>query len=186
MASPTGFDGMWLPEGEDPRSDSNPQGELATYRDYLANYRTTLRLKCEGLSAEQLAARSVPPSSMSLLGLVRHLARVENAWFVWFLQGDWEQPRLYMTEADPDLDFNGAQATTACVDEAFTTWNQEIAKGEAWLDGFDETRLGDELPFPRGGTSSIRDVLVHLVEEYARHCGHADLLRECIDGRTGQ
>lgn len=185
--SPAGYAGQWAQPGEDPRTYGNPQGELATYREYLANYRLTLDLKCQGLTAEQLATRSVPPSNLSLLGLVRHLAAVEHTWFVRFFQGHWDQPRLYRSEADHDLDFNGAEATQECIDDALSSWRREIATADAWLDTQSDDTLGEEVPFEDGTErASVRDVLVHLIEEYARHCGHADLLRECIDGRTGQ
>lgn len=188
MTNSTGYDGMWLPIADDPRVQGNPQGELATYREYLRNYRLTMRLKCDGLTPEQLAARSVPPSNLSLLGLIRHLARVEHAWFTWFLQGQWDQPRLYKTADEPDLDFTGAVDTQQCVDDAFAAWERQIASAEQWLDALGEDRLGEELRFPKDedDKACIRDVLVHMVEEYARHAGHADLLRECIDGRTGE
>lgn len=187
MTNSPGYDGMWLPVAEDPRTQGNPQGELATYREYLNNYRTTLRLKCDGLTPEQLATQSVPPSNMSLLGLVRHMARVEHNWFRRFLQGQWDQPRLYRTEDEPDLDFTGAVGTQDCVDDGFASWDRVIAEAERWCDALTEDQLGDEIPFAdRDETASIRDILVHMIEEYARHAGHADLLRECIDGRTGQ
>ena len=177
---------QWLPEAEDPRSFGDPQGEKATYVEYLRNYRLTLGLKCDGLSPEQLATRSVPPSTLSLLGLVRHMAAVEHSWFQRVAQQTGED-RLYDTRAVPDHDFDGAEGTRACVDEAFATWRREVAKAEDWLAGVPESDLGRVLPLPGGqGTVSVRDLVVHMIEEYARHCGHADLLRECLDGRTGQ
>ncbi|MGB9378345.1 MAG: DinB family protein [Mycobacteriales bacterium] len=172
------------PEG-DPRTYGNPVGEKATYQEYLANYRLTIEMKCDGLDADQLARRSVPPSTMSLLGLVRHLAQVENHWFQRVLQGRTEGPRLYKPADNPDWDFEGAEPEPALVEDAFATWKAEIAKAEEWLAAFAEADLGHDLPI-RDGTVSPRDVLVHMIEEYARHAGHADLLRECIDGRTGQ
>lgn len=176
---------MWTAPEDDPRTYGNPVGELATYREYLANYRLTIELKCEGLDADQLARRSVPPSTMSLLGLVRHLAQMENHWFQRVLQGRTDPPRLYKRPDDPDWDFRGAVPDPAVVEDAFATWKAEIAKAEEWLDALDEAALGDEVPVD-GGTVAPRDVLVHVIEEYARHAGHADLLRETIDGRTGQ
>jgi uncharacterized damage-inducible protein DinB len=178
---------MWLPDGQDPRTFDNPQGEKATYVEYLRNYRLTLGMKCDDLSPEQLATRSVPPSTMSLLGLVRHMAAVEHSWFQRVAQATGED-RLYRTGEDRDLDFNGAVGTQECVDDAFASWRREIAKAEAWLDSVPESDLGRELPVPgrEDEVVSVRDMVVHMIEEYARHCGHADLLRECIDGRTGQ
>jgi uncharacterized damage-inducible protein DinB len=179
-----GYDGMWAKPQEDPRVAGSPVGELATIREYLSNYRLTLSMKCEGLSSEQLATRSVPPSTLSLLGLVRHMARVEHNWFQRSLQGHREVPRLFWSPEDNDLDFNGVVADPAVVEEAFALWKAQIADADEWLDG--PVDLGAIVLTPRGEETSVRDILIHMVEEYARHCGHADLLRECIDGRTGQ
>jgi uncharacterized damage-inducible protein DinB len=176
---------MWIAPEDDPRTYGNPVGELATYREYLANYRLTIELKCQGLDPEQLARRSVPPSTLSLLGLVRHLAMAENMWFHRVLQGNPDAPRLYSRNGERDGDFDGAVADQAVVDEAFAAWKAEVANAEGWFEGLDEADLGREVPHPDGAVA-IRDVLVHMIEEYARHAGHADLLRECIDGRTGQ
>ncbi len=176
---------MWVDPADDPRTYGNPKGERATLREYLTNYRLTLDLKCGGLDAEQLARRSVPPSTMSLLGLVRHIAQMENHWFQRVLQGKTDGPRLFKRDDDPDADFNGAVADPAVVEEAFAAWKAEIAAADEWLDALGEDDLGREVPFD-DDTVSVRDVLVHVIEEYARHAGHADLLRECIDGRTGQ
>jgi uncharacterized damage-inducible protein DinB len=175
----------WVEPADDPRSYGNRKGEKATLREYLANYRLTVEMKCAGLDAEQLARRSVPPSTLSLLGLVRHLAQMENHWFQRVLQGKSVQPRLFKRDDDKDADFNGAVADPAVVDEAFAVWKAEIAAADQWLDALYEDDLGREVPFD-DDIVSIRDVLVHVIEEYARHAGHADLLRECIDGRTGQ
>jgi uncharacterized damage-inducible protein DinB len=179
-----GYDGMWAQPGEDPRTTADPVGELATVREYLTNYRHTLAMKCDGLTPEQLATRSVPPSTMSLLGLVRHLGGVEHHWFRRVLQARPDLPRLYRSAEDRDLAFDGAVADPALAADAFTTWRAEVEAADQWLDGL--TDLGALATMPNGDQVSVRDVLVHLVEEYARHCGHADLLRECIDGRTGQ
>ena len=170
---------------EDPRTYGNPVGEKATYREYLNNYRLLIEMKCADLDAEQLARRSVPPSTMSLLGLVRHLAQVENHWFQRVLQGRTDGPRLYKTPDDRDWDFNGAVPDPAVVDDAFVTWQAEIAQANEWFDALAEDDLGRMIPFDDDAVS-VRDILVHVIEEYARHAGHADLLRECIDGRTGQ
>jgi uncharacterized damage-inducible protein DinB len=175
----------WMDPADDPRSYGNPEGEKATLREYLGNYRLTLQMKCEGLDAEQLARRSVPPSTLSLLGLVRHLAQVENHWFQRALQGKVDQPRLFKTDDDMDADFNGAVADQAVVEEAFDAWKAEMGAADEWLDALDESDLGRQVPV-HDESASVRDILVHVIEEYARHAGHADLLRECIDGRTGQ
>lgn len=176
---------MWVHPRDDPRTYGNPEGEKATLREYLGNYRLTLGMKCGGLDAEQLARRSVPPSTLSLLGLIRHLAQVENHWFQRVLQGKTDRPRLYRRDDDEGADFNGAVADRAIVEEAFAAWKAEIAAADEWLDALDEEGLGQQVSH-HDGSVSVRDVLVHVIEEYARHAGHADLLRECIDGRTGQ
>jgi hypothetical protein len=179
-----GYNGMWVQTEDDPRTAGNPVGELATIREYLTNYRLTLGMKCDGLTPVQLATRSVPPSTLSLLGLVRHMARVEHNWFQRSLQGHRDLPRLFWSEEDDDLDFNAAVGDPAMVDEAFAEWKAQIAAADRWLDG--PVDLDAVVHTPRGEPISVRDILIHMIEEYARHCGHADLLRECIDGRTGQ
>jgi uncharacterized damage-inducible protein DinB len=179
-----GFNGMWTRPEEDPRSEDSPSGELPTIRGYLSNYRLTLGMKCDGLSPEQLAARSVPPSTMSLLGLIRHMAGVEHHWFHRTLQGHLDVPRLFSPAGNRDFDFDGAVADPAVVEEAFAAWKEQIAAADNWLDSAPD--LAAEVTMSHGDQASVRDILIHMVEEYARHCGHADLLRECIDGRTGQ
>ncbi len=177
------FDGMWAEPGSDPREALEPgRGEKAVLAEYLDRYRMTFELKCEGLSTEQLATRSVPPSTMSLLGLIRHLARVEHSWTRRVFEGQIDLPRLYRTEEDPDLDFNQAVADDEVVAEAWDTWHDEVAHYRAVYADLDLDAPVDV----HGQEAEARDIVVHLVEEYARHVGHADLLRECIDGRTGQ
>ena len=119
---------------------------------------------------------------MSLLGLIRHLARVEHSWTRRVFEGQIELPRLYRTEEDPDLDFNQAVADDEVVAEAWDTWHSEVAHARAVYADLDLDAPVDV----HGQEAEARDIVVHLVEEYARHVGHADLLRECIDGRTGQ
>lgn len=174
---------MWAEPGRDPREALEPgRGEKAVLAEYLDRYRMTFALKCEGLSAEQLATRSVPPSTMSLLGLIRHLARVEHSWTRRVFEAQTELPRLYRTEEDPDLDFNQAAADDRVVADAWNTWHEEVAHARAVYADLDLDAVVDV----HGQEAEARDIVVHLVEECARHVGHADLLRECIDGRTGQ
>ncbi len=100
---------MWVDPEDDPRETGViPRGEKAVVAGYLRGYRLTFEMKCEGLDAEQLARRSVPPSTMSLLGLLRHLAKVEHSWFRRHLDGQ-DIPRLYHSDEDRDLDFNGSR-----------------------------------------------------------------------------
>lgn len=162
-------------------TDTPLRGERAVVLDYLRHFRTTFERICSDLDDEQLARRSVPPSTLSLLGLLRHLAKVEHSWARRVVEGDADLPQLYRTEADRDRDFNGAVADPDVVAEAWTSWRREVAHAEAVYADLPLDRL---CPHPDGEIEA-RDVLVHLVEEYARHCGHADLLRECVDGRTG-
>ena len=175
----TVYPDMWVDPDQDPRNSDgvSPDGELATLQDYLTSYRLTLLMKCEGLDAEQLARRSVPPSTMSLLGLLRHLAEVELDWRNWITPGE-PASKLY---GDRDADFDGVVADQGVVDAAYADLAREQAATDAAL--AEHPDLGERL-----GKSGIavRELLVHRVEEYARHCGHADLLRECIDGRVGQ
>lgn len=176
-------EGMWAKPGSDPRESLEPgRGEKAVLAEYLDRYRMTLELKCEGLTAEQLATRAVPPSTMSLLGLIRHLARVEHSWTRRVFEGHLELPRLYRTQEDPDLDFNQAVADDEVVAEAWDTWRAEVAHARSVYADLDL----DAPVEVHGQEIEARSIVVHLVEEYARHVGHADLLRECIDGRTGQ
>jgi hypothetical protein len=178
------FPDMWVDPEEDPRDRDQIEvvDERTNLREYLRVYRTTLRMKTDGLTPEQLATRSVPPSTMSLLGLVRHMAKVERDWFRIRAAGN-DVPRLYWSEADRDEAFSGAVADESVVAEAFAHWEREVAFAEAFA--LDHPDLGEV--YNHGDvTISLREMLLHMVEEYARHCGHADLLRECVDGRTGQ
>jgi len=170
---------MWVDPDDDLRDSDgvSPDGELATLHDYLRHYRMTLSMKCEGLDAEQLARRSVPPSTLSLLGLLRHLAEAERDWRNWISE-DEPLPKLY---GGSDGDFDGAVGDQAEVDAAYAALAREQAATDAAL--AEHPDLGERLGSRR---IAVRELMVHRVEEYARHCGHADLLRECIDGRVGQ
>jgi uncharacterized damage-inducible protein DinB len=170
---------MFVHPDDDPRTDGGFTGERETLIGYLRDQRLTLELKCADLDPSQLAARTVEPSPMSLLGLVRHMAGVEQNWFRVHLAG-FEVKRHYRTEEDRDLDFNGAVADPEVVAEAFQTWKNEIAFAEDFVDSI------EDLGYVGEGDLALREVLVHMIEEYARHNGHADFLRERIDGRVGQ
>ena len=166
---------MEIPRPAPPRSA--PEREML--EAWLDFHRLTLERKCHGLAPAQLRRRAVPPSALSLLGLVRHMAEVERTWFRRRLAGE-EAPRLYCSEQDRDGDWNGAVADPAVVADAWRAWRAEVAFAERYV--ADSADLGS----PGAGETPLRDVLVHMIEEYARHCGHADLLRERIDGRVGQ
>ncbi|MFD6876177.1 MULTISPECIES: DUF664 domain-containing protein [unclassified Streptomyces] len=174
----TVYPDMWVDPADDPRDmRASPDGELATLDDFLSGYRMTLRMKCEGLTPEQLARRSVPPSTMSLLGLLRHLAEAERDWHNWIIDGD-PLPKLY---GKRDADFDGVVGDQAQVDAAYADLEREQAATDAALAAHPD--LGERLG--KDGIA-VRELMVHRIEEYARHCGHADLLRECVDGRVGQ
>ena len=148
---------------------------------WLEYHRATLAWKCEGLAADQLRERAVPPSSLSLLGLVRHMAEVERAWFR-RRAGREDVPMLYCTDSSPDADFD--EVADADAAEALETWRQECDRARAIVaavPSLDDTFENDR----DGQTYSLRWIVSHMVEEYARHNGHADLLRERIDGATG-
>lgn len=177
---------MWMDPATDPRfatSSTELDGELATLLDYLGAYRGTLEMKCGDLDAEQLARRSVPPSPMSLLGLIRHMADVERNWFRRVMAGA-DAPPLYWSTDVADADWLGAVADPAVVARAWQDWRDEVAFAEKFVEN--SADLGIRGTMRDGSTVALREVLVHMIEEYARHCGHADLLRERIDGRTGQ
>ena len=157
--------------------------ERSVLTDYLRDYRLTLEMKCAGLDAGQLAPRSVPPSTLSLLGLIRHMADVERAWFRQTMAGQ-DVAWLFWTAEDRDAAWNGAVPDPGVVDQAWQAWHEEVAFAERFMAETDDLSVRGTRR--AGGTISLREVLVHIIEGYARHCGHADLLRERIDGRVGQ
>ena len=165
-------------ERADPPYEAEERTMLVAWLEY---HRATLEQKCEGLTDDQLRMRSVPPSTLSLLGLVRHMAKVEHSWFRRVLEQQ-DLPRLYFSEDDRDLDFNGAVGDDTVVAEAWEAWWREVVHARKV---YEELDLDTTVPV-HGEATETRDIIVHMVEEYARHVGHADLLRECIDGRTGQ
>ncbi len=174
---------MFVDPENDPREGGASLGdERATLVEFLRGQRLTLQLKCAGLDAAELARRAVEPSTMSLLGLLRHLAEVERTWFRRRFTGQ-DVPKRYQSEAEPDGDFDGAVADEAVVDEAWAAWREEVAFAEQFVRETDLDFVGKD---SNGDPISLRELLVHMIEEYARHNGHADLLRERIDGRVGQ
>jgi uncharacterized damage-inducible protein DinB len=155
--------------------------EWATLDGFLEYQRDTLLWKCSDLTPEQLAARPLPTTVLSLLGLVRHLADVERSWFRRAFAGEDAPPIYYDRDTDPDGDI--VPPPDADPAEAFATYRREVEAARAAVAGHD---LGETFVSPRGATLSLRWVYVHMIEEYARHNGHADLLREAIDGTTGE
>ena len=147
---------------------------------WLEFHRATLLAKCSGLTAEQLRIRAVPPSKLSLLGLVRHMAEVERGWFRRRIAAE-HVGFLYSSEEDPDGEFDHVDDADPALD--FAQYLREIESARAAVAGhsLDETFRHSH----RKVEMSVRWVYVHMIEEYARHNGHADLLRERIDGATG-
>lgn len=178
------------PSDDDPREHGPRLGdERTTLVESLRRQRLTLELKCADLDAEQLARRSVEPSTMSLLGLVRHLAEVERGAFRRLMAGQ-DVPRLYTSEADRDGDFNGAVGDPAVVAQAWEAWRAEVDFATQFVAAAPSLDItandASNQHGSGGGLISLREVLVGTIEEYSRHLGHVDLLRERIDGRLGQ
>jgi len=158
--------------------------ELESLRRWLGDLRATVERKAEGLTPEQLAARAVPPSDLSVLGLVRHLAQMEHHWFVRTLSRA-DEPQLYVPDGDWDAQFRDAVADEAVVADAFETWRTVRARADAVLDGLEQGDL-EFVWDPEDRVGSVRGALTQVLYEYSRHCGHLDLLREAIDGQTGE
>jgi uncharacterized damage-inducible protein DinB len=155
-------------------------GERQMLEAWLDFHRQTLLGKCSGLTAEQLRQRSAPPSTLSLLGLVRHMADVERGWFRRRIAGE-DIAFLYSSEADPDGEFDNVESADAEQDFAAYLREVELARQAAADRELDETFYHTR----HQADMSVRWVYLHMIEEYARHNGHADLLRERIDGATG-
>ncbi|MEV7806360.1 DinB family protein [Microbispora sp. NPDC088329] len=155
-------------------------GEREMLRAFLDYHRATLALKCDGLSDEELRRRSMPPSTLSLLGLVRHMAEVERAWFRRVI-GEEDVPLVWSEEGDYQVAYDATGATRA---EAFAAWQAEVEHSrriERAAESLDVTAYA-----PRWGEEvSLRLVMLHMIHEYARHNGHADFLREGVDGTVG-
>ena len=178
------------PSDDDPRENRPRLGdERTTLVESLRKQRLTLEIKCAGLDAQAMARRAVEPSTMSLLGLVRHLAEMERDTFRVMLSGQ-DVPRLYCSDTDRDGDFDGAVPDPQVLAQAWAAWRAEVEFAQRFVaeapsldvtanDALNQHGSG-------GGQISLRELLVGTIGEYARHMGHADLLRERIDGRIGQ
>lgn len=146
---------------------------------YLEHYRETFELKCAGLSADQMSERSSPPSTMSLHGLIRHLAGVERWWFAINFAGV-ELPMLHYSDEDPDQDFESLGGDPL---EALDLWRAECARSRTIVG--EASSLDEVGVVERGGSFTLRWLMLRMIAEYAQHDGHADLLREGIDGSVG-
>ncbi|MEU3455173.1 DinB family protein [Micromonospora sp. NPDC006766] len=155
-------------------------GERETLRAFLDYHRATLAMKCAGLTDEQLREQSSPPSTLSLLGLVRHMAEVERTWFRRVINAE-EIPLVWSETGDFQQAYD---ASTASRSEAFEAWQREVEharrierEAESLNVTGHQARWGEDV--------SLRLVMLHMMHEYARHNGHADFLREAIDGTVG-
>lgn len=180
---------MFIDLQDDPR-ENGPRldDERTALVEFLRCARLTLEMKCSGLDAEAMARRSVEPSTMSLLGLVRHLAEMERIAFR-TVMAEQDAARLYCSPTDRDGDFDGAVADAQVVAEAWAAWRAEVDFAERFVSAapsLDITGSHRNGVGSGDGPISLREVLLQMIHEYARHLGHADLLRERIDGRIGQ
>ncbi|WP_030251358.1 DinB family protein [Streptomyces violens] len=155
-------------------------GERETLRAFLDFHRATFAMKCAGVTDEELHRRSMPPSTLTLLGLARHMAEVERTWFRRVIDAE-DVPFLWSPERDVQAAFDASGATPS---EAFAAWEAEVGHAqriEAAAPSLDVTGH-----FARWDKDvSLRFVMLHVIHEYARHNGHADFLREGIDGAVG-
>ena len=174
---------MFVDAEADPR---NHTPRLGGERDVLLSQlqwlRQSLELKCQGLDPSDLARRAVPPSAMSLLGIVRHLAEVERRWFRRWMAGANAEPHFYGPD-NPEGDFDGAIADPAVVEESFRVFREEAAFTDKYVTEAPNLDVVGHIDYE--GPVSLREALVHCIQEHARHVGHADLFREVIDGKIG-
>lgn len=175
---PTTYSSRMDGERGDPSQDADERQTLIDYLDY---YRRTFELKCGRLTSAQLSERSVPPSTLSLHGILRHLTGCESWWFhVQFAQAK-GVPLLYYSDDNPNEDFDNLDGD---VEEAFARWRAECDRSRAIVaaSSLDQTgvRLRDNSPF------TLRWLMLRMIGEYARHLGQADLIRERIDGEVGE
>jgi uncharacterized damage-inducible protein DinB len=167
---------MTTTERPDPPRTADERTSLEAWLDF---HRATLAVKCEGLDDKQLREASAAPSGLTLLGLVRHMAEVERSWFRRVLDGQ-DAPPFWYSDEDPDGEFHFTDADTA--EGSFAIWRAEIDKAREAAAGH---CLNDVVSRPDDGDYNLRWIYLHMIEEYARHNGHADLIRERIDGVTG-
>jgi hypothetical protein len=184
-------DGLVVSRGStDERVDPPLHGdEVTTLRAFLTYHRDTLRWKCAGLTQEELA-QTLPPSDMSLGGLMKHLALVESQWFDYYFRDLPLAPPFdtWDWDADPEWEFESARRDTP--EELYALYDAAVRSADAVVDealargglGVESARTSPHT----GETFTLRWILVHMVEEYARHNGHADLIRESVDGQKGE
>jgi uncharacterized damage-inducible protein DinB len=171
----------WIAPEVTDREEPGPTGdERAQVERWLDFHRKTLLTKCAGLTAEQLATASVPPSNLTLIGLVRHMAEVERSWFRTRFRGE-PVGTMWSTDEQPDAEFENVDAATAEQDYAIFLKEVDLARAAVADRDLDDTYHNAY----RNAPMDLRWIFLHMIEEYARHNGHADLIRERIDGATG-
>lgn len=170
-----------MPAHTTPRPDPEAAGtdERAILLGWLAFHRSALAMKCDGLSGDQLTAMAVPSSNLSLLGLVRHMTEMENAYFRYGLGGGRVQ-MIYATPDDPEADIERVTPRDSAANLA--RWRAECDHADNLI----STIASMDAPGPDGRPAALRRRLVKVLQEYARHNGHADLIRERIDGMVGE
>jgi uncharacterized damage-inducible protein DinB len=163
--------------------------EATTLRSFLTYHRDTFRWKCSGLTQEQLA-RSLPPSEMTLGGMMKHLAIVESSWFESVFSGGEYMPPFDTVDWDADRDWEWHSAKDDTPESLRALFDEAVRRADAVIDealtrgGLDQESVRTSRR--EDSTFTLRWILVHMIEEYARHNGHADLIRESIDGQTGE
>lgn len=174
---------MFVESEADPRNHiPSLADERKALLDVLQWIRKTIELKCEGLEPEDLARRAVPPSDMSILGIVRHLAEVERRWFRRWMAGQDAPPHFY-SPADPEGDFDGAVPDLVVIEESFRAWREEAEFADTFVREARDLDVVGNIEYQ--GPVNLREVLIHVIQEHARHAGHVDLMREVIDGKIG-
>ncbi|MFD7026204.1 DinB family protein [Promicromonospora sukumoe] len=172
-----------------PRTDPPPAADETTMlRSFVDFYRATIRRQCAGLTAEQLRTPH-PPSTMTLAGMLKHLAYVEDVWFSVRLRGNDPAPPWDTVDWSADRDWDWNSALTDTPEQLTALFDDAVAASERILDevvagGLDQEVVRRPGHARHGGAVTLRWILVHMVEEYSRHAGHADLLREALDGAT--
>ncbi|MEV4352407.1 DinB family protein [Actinoplanes sp. NPDC049596] len=170
----------WTAPSVDRTGEPHTGPERAMLQGWLDWHRGTLLSKCAGLTADQLRRPSAAPSNLTLLGLVRHMSYVERVWFRQRIAHEPGVTTLYNTPEHPDADLEDIATTDPA--QAWAVFTEECAAADRAVTRY---TLDQEFPMDSGAPRSLRWVYLHMIEEYARHNGHADLLRERLDGTTG-
>lgn len=170
---------------EKPPLDSAPSTEFQVLVEFLDVMRWEFQERCAGLTQEQMAMTTAA-SDLTLGGLVKHMALVEDNWFDHRLLGNDERELWASVDWDADPDWEIHSAKDDSPREIFALWNEACERSRSVVDGADSLEQVTALAHPtRGERWNLRWIMVHMIEEYARHLGHADFIRESIDGVKG-